>query len=166
MANGIPRIHHRNALGEQQRCQKIALLLGAKSLNVGIVGRSFNSAIPAAIVVIAVPIAFAINLVVLIVEANQVLHGEAVVSCDEIYTGVWTAAAMSIKITGPCNSIGQISDGSVVSLPVSSHRVAISIIPFSPSDWEVADLIAAFAEVPRFGNQFHLREHRVLMDDV
>ena len=31
---------------------------------------------------------------------------------------------------------------------------------------EVAHLVAAFADVPRFGDQLHLRHDRVLVDEV
>src|ERR1041384_279517 len=50
--------------------------------------------------------------------------------------------------------------------PETAHRVPIFPVPFRPLGGEVADLIAAFAEVPRLSNELHLRQDRVLVDDV
>ena len=50
--------------------------------------------------------------------------------------------------------------------PVVANRVAIPAVPLAPSDRKVADLIAALAEVPRFGNQLHAAQRRVLVNDV
>ena len=71
--DGISRIHHGYALGEQQRCQQIPFLLGAQSLNVGVVGRTLDPAIPAPVIVVAVAIIFAIRFVMFVVVADQIL---------------------------------------------------------------------------------------------
>ncbi len=52
--------------------------------------------------------------------------------------------------------------------PFQNRRthVAVLAVPFRPATREIADLVAAFAQVPRLGDELHLAEHRVLMDDV
>ena len=52
--------------------------------------------------------------------------------------------------------------------PFQNRRTLSRYLPFHSvhSDGEVADLVAAVADVPRLGDQLHLREHRVLVDDV
>ena len=50
--------------------------------------------------------------------------------------------------------------------PEVAHRVAVLVVPLGPEDREVADLVAAGADVPGLGDQLHLREDRVLVDDV
>ena len=45
-------------------------------------------------------------------------------------------------------------------------RVAIPAVPLRPADGEVADLIAAFAQVPWLGDELDLRDDRVLVNDV
>ena len=52
------------------------------------------------------------------------------------------------------------------SAPEITHGVSIVGIPFRPFRWEVSNLIAAFTDIPGFSDEFDLREHRVLVDDV
>ena len=94
MADGITRIQHRYALGQQQHGQQIPLLLGAQSLDVGIVRGTFCSAIPAEIIVVAIPILFAVGFIVFFVVTDQILQGEAVMRGNEIDTGLRRAAGM------------------------------------------------------------------------
>ncbi len=84
MPDCVPRIQHGYALRKQKRCQQIPLLLGAQSLDVGIVGGALYSAIPAAIVIVAVAIAFAVGLVMFFVVTNQILQGEAVMAVTKL----------------------------------------------------------------------------------
>ena len=50
--------------------------------------------------------------------------------------------------------------------PEVAHRVAVDAVPLAPQHREVADLVAARADVPRLGDELDLREHRVLVDGV
>ncbi len=50
--------------------------------------------------------------------------------------------------------------------PEVAHRVAVDAVPLRPQDREVADLVAAGADVPGLGDQLDLREDRVLVDYV
>jgi hypothetical protein len=88
MADGITRIQHRYALGQQQHGQQIPLLLGAQSLDVGIIRRTLGSAIPAEIIVVAIPILFAVGFIVFFVVSDQILQGEAVMRGDKIDAGI------------------------------------------------------------------------------
>ena len=60
---GFTRAQHRHALG-QQHGQEVTLLLGPQSLDVGIFRGTFCSAIPAEIIVVAIPILFAVGFIV------------------------------------------------------------------------------------------------------
>jgi hypothetical protein len=53
-----------------------------------------------------------------------------------------------------------------VAAPEAAHRVAVLAVPLGPADREVAHLVAALAEIPRLGDELHLRDHRVLVDHV
>ena len=55
---------------------------------------------------------------------------------------------------------------SLVAFPESAHGVAIFSIPLRPDDREVADLVAAVADIPRLGNEFDIGQRGVLVDDV
>ena len=50
--------------------------------------------------------------------------------------------------------------------PEVAHHVAVHAVPLRPQDGEVADLVAARADVPRLGDQLDLGEHGVLVDRV
>ena len=50
--------------------------------------------------------------------------------------------------------------------PEVAHGVAVDPVPLRPEHREVADLVAARADVPRLRDQLHLGEHRVLVDRV
>ncbi len=60
----------------------------------------------------------------------------------------------------------ELADQSVVALPVGAHRVAVLVVPLGPAGREVADLVAAGAEVPGLGDQLDVGQHRILADDV
>ena len=48
----------------------------------------------------------------------------------------------------------------------SRTRVAVLAVPLRPQGGEVADLVAALADVPRLGDELHLADDRVLLDQV
>ena len=89
---------HRHALREQQRREEIALLALAQGPDVRILGRTLDAAVPAQIVVLAVPVVLAVLLVVLVVVADEVVEGEAVVRGDEVDARVRLAAAVRVQI--------------------------------------------------------------------
>ena len=47
-----------------------------------------------------------------------------------------------------------------------ADAVAIAAVPFGPLGWEVTDLIATVADVPRLGYQLQFADHRVLLDEI
>src|SRR5579864_1122218 len=75
---------HGNALAAKQRGQEISLLALAAAQDGGILRWSFNAQIPGVIIVGPILVRFAVGLVVLVVVADQVLQGKAVVSGGEI----------------------------------------------------------------------------------
>src|SRR6185312_11336564 len=42
----------------------------------------------------------------------------------------------------------------------------ILAVPFRPGRWKISDLITALAHIPRLGDQFYLRQDRILPDDL
>ena len=75
---------HRDALGEEQRRQEVALLPLAQRDDLGVVGRALGAAVPRAVVVRAVAVVLAVRLVVLVVVGDEVGEREAVVGGDEV----------------------------------------------------------------------------------
>ena len=94
------------------------------------------------------------------------MQREAVVAGDEIDAGVRPAAAPFVEIAGAAKPRGELGDHAAVAFPELADRVAVLAVPFRPQGGKVAHLVAPFAQVPRLGDQLHLREHRVLVDDV
>ena len=72
----------------------------------------------------------------------------------------------SYKSLEPLIRVANSRGHAAVALPESPHCVAILAVPLAPQHGKVADLVAAFAEIPRFGDELHLAEHWVLVNDV
>ena len=60
------------------------------------------------------------------------------------------------------HAAGDFADQAAFSAPVAPHGAAIAVIPFRPLRRERADLVAAKAHVPGFGDQLYRGEYRVL----
>ena len=118
------------------------------------------------VVVGAVAVVLAVGLVVLVVVADQIVQREAVVGGDEIDAGVGLAAAVLVEVAGAGKAPGEIADQAAVALPVGAHGVAVAVVPLGPAGGKIADLVAALAQVPGFGDQLDLGQHRVLQQDV
>ena len=145
---------------------KVALLPGPEGQNGRIVCGSFRAAIPAQVLVRAVLVALAVGRVMLLVVTDQVMQREAVVGRHVVDAGMRPAAPPLIEVAAAGQTERQAAHLVAVPLPEAAHGVPVGRVPFSPEDREVPDLIPALAEIPRFGNQFHLRQHRVLVDDI
>src|SRR5206468_347788 len=75
-------------------------------------------------------------------------------------------AVVRIQIRAAGETGRELRDRAAVAPPEAADAVAVAAVPLRPQDGKVADLIPALPQVPRLGNQLHLREHRILMDDV
>src|SRR5262249_20281005 len=148
--------HHGHPLGQQQSGDQVALLPDPQLADGGIVRGALDTAVPRPVVIAAVPAVFTIRLVVLLVVADQVLRGEACMGGGEVDAGVRFAPARLVKVGGPREAAGKISDDPAISLPISAHRVPILVIPLIPARREIASLVAAAADVPRLRDELDL----------
>ena len=73
---------------------------------------------------------------------------------------------MLIEIAAAGKARRQLGDRAAVPLAEFTDGVAILAVPLGPENREVADLVAALADVPGFGDELDLGENRILMDDV
>ena len=73
---------------------------------------------------------------------------------------------MFVKIAAATQSRGKLGSRVTVAAPETPDAVAILAVPFGPLHRKVADLIAVVPDIPWLGDEFHLREDRVLMQDV
>ena len=156
---------HRHALREEQRREEVPLLPRAQRVDVRIVGRPFDAAVPRAVVVGAVAVVLAVRVVVLLVVRDEVAQREAVVRGDEVDRRERPLAVALVEIRRAAEARRELRDADRAA-PEVAHRVAVDAVPLRPEDREVADLVAAGPDVPRLGDQLHLGEQRVLVDDV
>ena len=80
----VSSVEHRNALRKQQSCHQISTLPSPKPIHCGVIGGALRAAIPGVIVIVAVPILFAVRLIVLVVVGNEVVQGEPVMRGDKV----------------------------------------------------------------------------------
>src|SRR5438132_14208041 len=85
---------------------------------------------------------------------------------DEIDAGIRASAAMLVEIAAAAQPVSELRGGAAVSFPESPDGVPIFAVPLRPQDRKVSHLIAAFAQVPRLGNELDLRQNGILVDDI
>src|ERR1700677_1038420 len=143
--------NHRRALGEEQSPEHAAHLPLAERVDRRVIGGAFGAAIPGAIVGAAIAIILAVRFVVFFVVADHVVPSETVVRGDEIHAGPGLAALAVEEIAGSAKPGSDDGRGGLAA-PEIADVIAKLIVPFGPAGRERADLIAAGAAIPRFGN--------------
>ena len=98
---------HRRPEREQGQGQEVLDLAVAQRLDGGIVGRPFDAAIPAEVVVGAVAVVFAVCFVVLAVVRDQIVEREAVVAGDEVDALLGFALLVRVDVGAAGQPVGQ-----------------------------------------------------------
>src|SRR4029453_10039644 len=160
----ISAAEQRHALGKKQCREKIAALPVAQHVKLRVIGRTFGAAIPRLIIVVAVAVRVAVQLVVFFVITDQIGQCESIMGCNEVDARVRPLAVMFIEIGASGESIRHLTDPTFIAFPKTADRVAIFAVPFGPRHRKVAHLIASFSDIPRLCDQLYLREHRVLLN--
>jgi hypothetical protein len=101
---------------------------------------------------------------VLVVVRDEVAQREAVVRGDEVDRRRRVAAVVAVEVARAGER--RAKSPRRWRRARSRARVAVEAVPLGPQHREVADLVAAGPDVPRLGDQLHLREDGVLVDDV
>src|SRR5665647_3372686 len=107
------------------------------------------------------------ELVVLAVDVVVATLGSAdlvVVRDDEVDRGDRAPGRVLVQVAGSCQTRGKLAQGCSLAAPEVAHSVAELAVPLGPQRREVADLVAAIAEVPRLGNELDLGDHRILLN--
>src|SRR6266550_2192199 len=112
--------------------------------------------------VISVSVVFEIRLVVLGVVRHEIGEREAVVRSHEVDARMRKATAAAVQIARSGQAARELTDQSAVAFPIRANDVAIAVVPLRPSWRKMSELIAALAQVPRLRDQLHLREQRIL----
>src|SRR4051812_3744992 len=96
---------------------------------------------------------FPVFQVVLFVIGNQVVHCETVMSSNKVYARSRLAVVILIQVGASGKTLCKFSQHTVGAAPVVAKTISVFPIPFSPSRRKFSHLVAAFADIPRFGNQ-------------
>ena len=157
---------HRHALREQQGGEDVAALLGAQGEHLLVVGLALDAAVPRAVVRLAVAVVLAVGLVVLVVVGDEVAQREPVVGGDEVDRRRRSAGVGLVEVGAAGEAVAELGERRRLATPEVADRVAVAAVPLRPQRREVADLVAALADVPRLGDQLDLRHDGVLLDEV
>ena len=132
----------------------------------GIIGRAFRAAIPRVVIIIAVPIIFAVRFVVFVVVGNEVVQSKSIVRGNKVDAGVRPLALVLVKIRAAGQAVGKLGHGICISLPIAANAIPVFTVPFRPGNREIADHVAPLTDIPWLGDQLHLRQDWVLQQDV
>ena len=156
---------HRGPVGQNERGEEVADLAHAQRVDLRVVRRPLDAAVPGAVVVRPVPVVLVVGLVVLLVVGDEIAQREAVVGGDEVDRRERVAAVGLVQVRGAGEARRErVRPG--LAAPEVAHRVPVDAVPLAPQDREVADLVAARADVPRLGDQLDLGQDGVLVDRV
>ena len=157
---------HRHALRQQQRGDEVAPLPGPQGEDLLVVRLALDAAVPRAVVRLAVVVVLAVGLVVLLVVGHEVAQREAVVGGDEVDRRRGPAGVGLVQVGAAGEAVAELGQRGRLAPPEVADGVAVAAVPLRPQRREVADLVAALADVPRLGDQLHLRHDRILLDEV
>ena len=113
----ISAAEHRHALGKKQCREKIAALPVAQHVNLRLIGRTFDAAIPRLIIIVAVAVFVVVQLVVFFVVADQVVQCESIMGCNEVDARVRPPAVMFIEIGASGESIRHVTNAAFIAFP-------------------------------------------------
>ena len=110
--------------GEQRDGQEILDLPVPQLLDCRIVGRTFDAAVPAAIVVGAVAVVLAVRFIVLLVVGDEIVEREAIVAGDEVdaLLGFALACGRRSRDCPPVRSATGRNDPGIAAEEVCAHR--------------------------------------------
>ena len=114
------------------------------------------------VIVSAIAILLAICLIVFLIETNAVPERKTVVRGHQVDGGRRSFAIAFKQIAGSGKASGELPQRQISRQPESAYGIAIMVVPLGKQRREIAHLVAAFTNIPRLGNQLHLREHRTV----
>ena len=88
IAHLVARQYHRYALANHEHSKGVLHLPMAQGVDFGVIALAFAATVPAVILVLAVAVFLAVGLVVLFVVRHEIHERKAVVSRDEVDTGL------------------------------------------------------------------------------
>ena len=136
----------------------------AKPLDSWIVRRTFDTAVPASVLVRSIAVAIAVFFIVLVVVGDEVVQRKAVVAGDEVDALLRLALFPAVNTRTAKQTIGRSPGLLVRATEEVAHVVAKPVVPLLPAvAHEVADLIES-CRIPCFGDHLRSGQRRVGLD--
>src|SRR5690606_24956070 len=135
-------------------------------VNLGVIGRTFDSTVRAMVVVGPVAILLAVGLVMLGVVRHEGVAWDPVVGRRMVDAGMGVAAAPFVVVAAPHHPGSELRKDPAVTPPEAADAIAVLAVPLAPQDGEVPHLVTATSQIPRLGDQLDLRDDRVLVNNV
>ena len=127
-------------------------------LHTGIISGTFNTAVPASVVVGTVAVVFAVRFVVLVIVRDEVVEGEAVVTRHEIDALLSLAFLMTVNCRATEQAVGKASHRILFAAKKAPNIVSKPPVPLLPTVAdEAADLVEA-GRIPGLGDELRPRQ--------
>src|SRR4030095_6888052 len=113
--------------------QEVFYLPVSEFFHTGIIGWTFNTAVPTSIVTRPVAVVFAICFIVLAVVRDEVVEGETVMARHKINALLSLAFFMTVNCRAAKQSVGKVSDRMVFPAKKTANIISKPPIPLSPA---------------------------------
>src|SRR2546422_1913827 len=156
--------NHRQTQREYRHGQKVLHLPVSQLLDGRIIGGALDTPIAASVVVRAIAVGFAVQLVVPLVVGDEVIEREPVVTGYKVHTLLSLAFLVTINLRAAKQPVSKGCHRPLVATKKAANIVAEPAIPFPPTvPDEATDLVQA-ARVPGLSDELCARERRVRLD--
>ena len=122
--------------------------------------------IVAVVIVSPIAILLPVCLIVFLIETNAVAQRESIVGRHQVDRRRWRLAITGKEIAGGREALREIPQGDVLLQPEAAGAIAKMVVPLGEQRGKIAHLVAPRADIPGFGDQFHLRQHAVVADSL
>ena len=162
----IAHHEHRYSLAEQQGRQHIFDLTNTNGFDVLLFAWAFDTVVVAVVVVVSISISLTVGIVVLVFVAYQIVHGKAVMGRHKVNATVRCSARLLVQIGGAAQASRHGSDHASVTAPVAPNVIAVATVPLCPTQIAERPDLVSTRSIPRFGDDFGVRQHRILSNQI
>src|SRR5690606_37013504 len=109
-------------------------------------------------------VVFTLGFIVLVVVRDEVPQRQTVVRGDEVHAGCGHAPTRCVQVTTAGATVSELTDAAAGAAPEGPHRRSLAAHRLCPPDRKRAELVAAFADVPRLGDELEFTQRGRLMN--
>src|SRR5512132_2667527 len=144
---------HRHTNRKHRYGQKVFYLSVSEFLHAGIIGWTFNTAVPTSIVVRPVAVVFAICFVVFVIIRDEVVEGEPVMACYKIDALLSLTFFMTVNPRAAKQPVSKVSNRMLFPAKKTPDIISKPPIPLPPAISNKAANFIKTGRIPRFGNE-------------